>query len=389
MIDILGDIQVLEAFEDAFITFTDAGERMLKYALDQAEILLKIRSLLLEARQNNRRVHTVGMGRSGLCGKFLAELLKLRRVKSSVIGTTLAKPVNNGDVVFAISGSGWTKTTTLYTELCLERGATVIAFTATKGSKLDRLSDYSLYLLGKPLPTSTDYIARKISGDYRSPLAPMGSISEFSTLLVSAGIANMIDSEEPIEEFKRTLTTIINVAKSSLSKLLIHRDNLNRLIAYYEVAKKKNHSCFFGGMGLLSYISDIISIRFQHLGIDVSDISDWILRKKEDVLTILSGSGEASILKILAEEGKRSGMKILSIVGNDESTIAKLSDAFLLLEDIEERKKYFELGREELGRFIPAFEISCFILYESIIAELANRFGITEEAMKEMHANIE
>lgn len=380
---------MLKVFEDAFTTFISIGEHMLKYALEQTETLLKIRNLLIEARQKNKKVHTVGMGRSGLCGRFLAELLKLKRIKSSVIGSTLAKPVSSGDVVFAVSGSGWTKTTTLYAELCLERGATIVALTATRGSKLDRLADYALYLLGKPALSSTDYIVRKISGEYRSPLAPMGSISEFSTLLVSAGIVNMIDSDRPLEEFKRTIETIIAVAKRSFKQLSISKESLTRLIACYEEARRENRSCFFSGMGLLSYISDMVSIRFQHLGLDVSDIYDWVLRRREDILTIFSGSGEASIPKILAEEGKRSGMKILGVVGNEESTIAKLSDVFILLEDIEERKKYFELGREELGRFIPAFEISCLILYESIVAELASRFGITEETMKEMHANIE
>ena len=180
---------MLEVFKDAITLMISAGKRMIDSALNQAEVLLKVRNLLLEVKRRNKKVHTIGMGRSGLAGKFFAELLKLRRIKASTIGDTLAKPVDSGDVVFAFSGSGWTTTTTLYSELCLRRGAILIALTATKGSKLDRLADYTIYLLGKPVLAATDYIARKIAGRYKTPLAPMGSIPEFSALLVSAGIA--------------------------------------------------------------------------------------------------------------------------------------------------------------------------------------------------------
>jgi len=388
-LDKKSEIIMLEAFRDAAITLINVGRKMLSYALEQAETLLKIRNLLLEVRHKNRKVHTVGMGRSGLAGRFFAELLKLRRIKASTIGDTLAKPVDKDDVVFAFSGSGWTTTTTLYSELCLRRGATLIALTATKGSKLDRLADYTIYLLGKPALSSIDYVARKIAGKYKTPLAPMGSVPEFSALLISAGIAAMIDAEEPLEEFRRTLEVILDVAERSMRRVLASKDKLMEFTLYYEDARNNDVSCYFYGIGLLNYISEMVSMRFQHLGLNVSDILDWILRKKGDLLTVISGSGEASISRILVEEGRRSGMRILSVVGNRESTIARLSNVYLVLEDIEERKRYFELGREEPGHFIPAFEISSFILFEAIVAELARRFGVTEEKMKIMHANIE
>ena len=380
---------MLEVFKDAITLMISAGKRMIDSALNQAEVLLKVRNLLLEVKRRNKKVHTIGMGRSGLAGKFFAELLKLRRIKASTIGDTLAKPVDSGDVVFAFSGSGWTTTTTLYSELCLRRGAILIALTATKGSKLDRLADYTIYLLGKPVLAATDYIARKIAGRYKTPLAPMGSIPEFSALLVSAGIAAMIDSDEPLDAFRRTLEVILDVADRSMRHILVRENALLEFILHYEDARKNGAACYFYGIGLLNYISEMISMRFQHLGLNVNSILDWILRRREDILTVISGSGEASIPRILVEEGRRTGMKVLSVVGNENSTIARLSDVFLVLEDIEERKRYFELGREEPEQFIPAFEIASFILFEAIVAELARRFGITEEEMKVLHANIE
>jgi len=329
------------------------------------------------------------MGRSGLAGRFFAELLRMRQIKSSVIGDTLAKPVNPGDVVFAFSGSGWTKTTTLYAEMSIQRGAILVAFTASKKSKLDRLADISLYLPGRPILNNMDYVARKMAGRYKSPLAPMGSVSEFSALLFGTGLALSLDSDNPIRAFRDAISTVIAICKKSIGKVLSNKSALERFIEKYVEAKRLKRMCYFSGLGLLEHISQMVAMRFQHLGLLVSSISDWILRKPGDVLTVMSGSGEASIPKILAEEALNSNMSVLAVVGNENSTLAKLAEIYLALEDIEDRKRYFALGREDLRTFIPAFEIATFILFEAIIAELAYRFGLTEEVMRTYHANIE
>ena len=126
----------------------------------------------------------------------------------------------------------------------------------------------------------------------------------------------------------------------------------------YVKAKKENRTCFFAGLGLLEHITKMVAIRFQHLGLMVGNTSEWIFRRPGDILTVVSGSGEASIPRILVEEGKRIGMIILSIVGNEDSTIAKKSDIYIVLEDIEQREKYFAVGAEESKDFIPAFEVA-------------------------------
>jgi len=381
---------MLDAFKDAANTFITVIERELDRMIrEQYQTILDIRNALVRAKEKRRVVHTVGMGRSGLAGRFFADLLKLHGVQASVIGDTLARPVGRGDVVVAFSGSGWTNTTTLYAEMCIRRGALLIAFTATPKSKLDRLADITLYLPGKPILDSMDYIVRKIIGKYKSPLAPMGSITEFSALVFGAGIASTMMTKNPIEDFRLTVNTIIDVCKNSLQKVLSDITNLRRFIEEYVEAKNLNKTCFFSGLGLLEHISQMIAIRFQHLGLNVGNVSDWVLRRTGDVLTVISGSGEAPIPRILAEEAKKSGMRILAVIGNEQSTIARLSDIYLILEDIEERRRYFTLGREEFQGFVPAFEIASLMIFEAIVAELANRFGLTEEVMRIRHANIE
>jgi len=381
---------LLNAFKDATLTFIRVTERALGDILNrQWDNVRRAIELLIYAKQQNRTVHVVGMGRSGLAGRFFADMLKLRGIKTSVIGDILAKPVGREDLVFAFSGSGWTSTTAMYAEMCIRRGATLVAFTATPKSKIDRLADFSIYLPGKPVLDSMDYVLRKIIGKYKSPLAPMGSITEFSALVFGAALAISVEVSEPSETFRNVVESIIDVCKKSLDKLLLESRRIRGFIDNYIRAKKENRTCFFAGLGLLEHITKMVAIRFQHLGIDVGNASEWIFRKPGDILTVVSGSGEASIPKILVEEGRKTGMVILSVVGNEDGTIARESDIYLVLEDIEQRKKYFAVGVEESKDFIPAFEIATLMTFEAIVAELAYRFGLTEEIMRSYHANIE
>jgi len=377
-------------FIDASNTFINAIEKGLDDILkNQMDTILILSSLLSQAREEGKVIHTVGMGRSGLAGRFFADLLKLYRLKSSVLGDVLAKPVHKGDIVFAFSGSGWTNTTNLYAEMCIKRGAILVAFTATKGSKLDRLADYTLYLPGKTIIHTMDYMTRKIFGKYKSPLAPMGSITEFSAIVFSTGLASTINSNNPQITFESTVKTIISTCERSLNKIKSNQESLYDIIKLYLGIKEAEKTCYFSGLGLLEYIVKMIAIRFQHLGLIVGDLSDWILRKPSDVLTVVSCSGEAIIPKILAEEAKKSEMYVVAVVGNESSSIANIADISLYIEGIEERKRYFTVGRDGGGGFIPTFEISALMVFEAIVAELANRLGLTEDKMRELHANIE
>ncbi len=381
---------MMDAFKDAAFTFINIAEKALDKILEeQSTTIHKLTSILQHAKERRVIVHTVGMGRSGLAAKFFADLLKLYGVKSSVLGDVLAKPVNEGDIVFAFSGSGWTNTTNLYAEMCIRRKAILVAFTATKGSKLARLADISFYLPGKPILHTMDYITRKIFGKYKSPLAPMGSITEFSALVFGAGIASTIDSSNPINEFETSVKAIVSTCKKSFERATNNIDAIARILNIYLDARSHNRTCFFSGLGLLDYITKMVAIRFQHLGLIVGGLSDWILRKPQDILTAVSGSGEAPIPRILTEEAKKSKMTIIAITGNENSAITKYADIYLIVEGAEDRKKFFSVGREPIRKFIPTFEIATLMIFEAIVAEMAYRLGITEKAMMSLHANIE
>lgn len=384
-------IVMLEAFKDAANLFLSIAEKSVRDAVEyQVETIRYIGMLLGDIKKRGKTAHTVGMGRSGLAGRFFADLLKIHGIRSSVIGDILAKPVNPGDIVFAFSGSGWTKTTTLYAELSIQRGAKLVAFTATRKSKLDRLADVSIYLPGRPIIDTLDYIARKISGKYKSPLAPMGSINEIASLLYGAGLVSALRCDkDPAECFSDTIITIIDMCRKSINNILKDEDKIEKILNIYVAAKEHKRRCFFSGLGLLEHIGWMVAIRFQHLGLLVSSVSDWIIRRPKDILTVMSGSGEAPVPRILAEEAKKSGMEIIGVVGNMNSTIADLSDICIELLDVGNRKKFFAIDINKVDTFIPAFEIVVLIMFECLVAELANRFGLSEDVMRAYHANIE
>ena len=387
-------IEKLSAFFDAFQTIIGISEIHLRNMVErQRSNLLNAMNLLKEIKEKRGLIHIAGMGRSKLAAMIIGELLKNLGYQVSVIGDFLSKPVREGDIVLAVSSSGWTTTTCLIVEEAVKRGARIIALTATPGSKLDRLADVSLYLPGKPIIDDTSYIIRQILGRHKTPLTPMGTIPETNAILVGMGIIGMLgNGEKPVEMFKNTISTVLENAKESFKKILNRIMELEKTIEILSMSMSPDGpKVYLIGTGIGKIVSLMGAMRFQHLGLNVASIDDWKFRNENDTLIAISSSGESAITLLYAEEAKRTGMKLIALSANPESTLIRISDLKLLLSDISERKEYvqFRVFDDVPSRFIPAFEYAALITLESIVAQIAENFLIKEEDMRRMHANIE
>ena len=387
-------IEKLSAFFDAFQTIIGISEIHLRNMVErQRNNLLSAMNLLKEIKERRGLIHIAGMGRSKLAAMIIGELLKNLGYQVSVIGDFLSKPVREGDIVLAVSSSGWTTTTCLIVEEAVKRGARIIALTATPGSKLDRLADVSLYLPGKPIIDDTSYIIRQILGRHKTPLTPMGTIPETNAILVGMGIIGMLGNEgEPVKMFEDTISTVLKNTKESFNKILDRTMELEKIIEALSTSMSPGGpKVYLIGTGIGKIISLMGAMRFQHLGLNVASIDDWKFRNENDTLIAISSSGESAITLLYAEEAKRTGMKLIALSANPESTLIKISDHKLLLSDISERKEYvqFRVFDDVPSRFIPAFEYAALITLEGIVAQIAENFLIKEEDMRRMHANIE
>jgi 6-phospho-3-hexuloisomerase len=150
--------------------------------LDMKEVENLI-DLLLEAK--DKKIFTVGMGRSGFVARAFA--LRLMNLGFNVyfLGETITPAAEKGDLLIAISGTGSTKMVLTASSAAKDIGATVIAITSFRDSPLGKLADLIVTIKGRTkagMPREEDYMARQIIGE-REPLTPLGSIFENNSMV--------------------------------------------------------------------------------------------------------------------------------------------------------------------------------------------------------------
>jgi 6-phospho-3-hexuloisomerase len=140
-------------------------------------------SLLLEAKE--KKIFTVGMGRSGFVARAFA--LRLMNLGFNVyfLGETITPAAEKGDMFIAISGTGSTKMVLTASSAARDIGATVVAITSFPKSQLGQMADLVVTIKGRTkagMPKEEDYLARQIIGE-REPLTPLGSIFENNSMV--------------------------------------------------------------------------------------------------------------------------------------------------------------------------------------------------------------
>jgi len=143
---------------------------------------------------------------------------------------------------------------------------------------------------------------------------------------------------------------------------------------------------FVYGAGRSGLVAKAFAIRLVHLGFQTFVIGETITGpvQKDDLVIIVSGSGETIPAVMTAEIAQDLGAKVVSITGKKRSEIAKYADITLYISascnDVE-RKKYAPLG--------TLFEASVWILLDGIIADLLDSKNESEENMRCRHATLE
>lgn len=149
----------------------------------------KVRDLFF----NSNRIFVYGAGRSGLVAKAFAIRLVHLGFQTFVIGETITAPVQRGDLVFIISGSGETMPAVMTAEIANNLGAHVVSITAKKKSEIAKFADITLF------------ISSTCDEDERKRYAPLGTLFEASVWILLDGIiAYLLDSKKETEEVMRS-----------------------------------------------------------------------------------------------------------------------------------------------------------------------------------------
>jgi len=153
------------------------------------EDIEKVKKLFLESK----RIFVYGAGRSGLVAKAFAIRLVHLGFQTFVIGETITAPVQKGDLVVIVSGSGETIPAVMTAEIAHNIGADVVSITGKKRSGIAKFADI------------TFFIASDCNEVKRKKYAPLGTLFEASVWILLDGIiAYLLDSKKETEENMRS-----------------------------------------------------------------------------------------------------------------------------------------------------------------------------------------
>ncbi|MHA2053946.1 MAG: SIS domain-containing protein [Candidatus Hodarchaeales archaeon] len=373
----------LLSFYSAFEVLTQTTKKTVQAINEYFSPLDNFCNYLSTAKEENNTIHFVGMGRSGKIAMLFGEMLKNIGFRVSIIGKSLARPVNSGDVVCAITGSGWTTFVTNALELSIKKQAKILVITGAEQSKAARLADEFVLL-------PQGYRKERLKSFFHAPLTPMGTIFELMTLVVATGIVFGVDNDNHQRGFNEGVNELISSSKMTFANFTKNNEVISETISIFEdYMNQPRKKVYFFGSGIDAIIATIASIRFVHLKINVKSTYDWRFRRKGDLLVAISGSGISTRTLERVMSAESSNMKIISLTSFPDSIIAKKSDIIIELAGRDHQYDSHLLQINELDLFTPAFEYVAALYLDSCVAQMANDLGITEESMRAEHANIE
>ena len=183
-----------------------------------------------------------------------------------------------------------------------------------------------------------------------------------------------------MNSFFNALKEIVSNIENAIQQ--IDRDSLEKAINHIIQAKK----IFCYGAGRSGLVARAFAQRLMHIGLNSYFIGETITPscRDEDVVIIVSGSGETTSSVCIARKAKEVGATVLSVTAHRESTLAKLSDLILYVPGktkLVEKKSY--------APFTSLFDITTLSVLDSIAAELMDRLKVDENIIQERHANVE
>jgi len=195
---------------------------------------------------------------------------------------------------------------------------------------------------------------------------------------------------------RRAMLEIIEYLTKSLDVISDH--DKDRLIETLVEAYKRSSKIFVVGAGRSGLVVKSFALRLMHLGFSVYVMGETIIprMRKGDVLIALSGSGRTKSVISVAEAAKSVGAIVVSITTFMDSPLAKLGDVVVLIPGRTKLAREDDyLVRQVIGLHEPLtplgtlFEDLAMIFLDGVVVELMDKLGVTEEELKERHANVE
>ncbi|MGC9071157.1 MAG: 6-phospho-3-hexuloisomerase [Acidilobus sp.] len=152
------------------------------------------------------------------------------------------------------------------------------------------------------------------------------------------------------------------------------------------------------GAGRSGLVGKAFAMRLLHLGFNSYVLGETIVPSitRGDVTVAISGSGRTGLIVEAADAAKRVGAYVIAITTYPESPLGQVADLVVRVpgrSKISKMDDYF--ARQILGLHEPLaplgtlFEDTAMILLDGVIYYLMIRLNVSEEEMRNRHANIE
>ncbi|MEM1995936.1 MAG: 6-phospho-3-hexuloisomerase [Thermoplasmatales archaeon] len=139
------------------------------------------------------------------------------------------------------------------------------------------------------------------------------------------------------------------------------------------------NNIFVYGVGRSGIVGRMFAMRLVQLGLKAYIVGETItpVVTKDDVVVIISGTGETQGAVLVAQICRRVKAKIVSVTSSEKSTIYKVGDYPIVIKTNKS---------SDLAPLGTLFESSCHILFDCMIARMMEIMGEKEANLRERHA---
>ena len=152
------------------------------------------------------------------------------------------------------------------------------------------------------------------------------------------------------------------------------------------------------GAGRSGLVGKAFAMRLLHLGFNSYVLGETIVPSisRGDVAVAISGSGRTGLIVEAADAAKKVGAYVIAITTYPESPLGQLADLVVMVpgrSKVSKMDDYF--ARQILGLHEPLaplgtlFEDTAMLLLDGVIYHLMIKLNVTEDEMRNRHANIE
>jgi 6-phospho-3-hexuloisomerase len=198
------------------------------------------------------------------------------------------------------------------------------------------------------------------------------------------------------EEYVKSAMKVIAANVQTIADEIDYAE-VNSLLSDILSAHQNKKRVFVMGAGRSGLVVKGFAMRLMHLGLNVYVVGETVTPAVEtdDLLIVISGSGETKSINEMSALAKAKGTQLTSITSNKDSTLGTISDTTVIIKGRTKVSGMDFMERQVVGSHISfaplgtMFEISTMIFLDGVIAALMEITKKSEEDLKRKHATLE